>query len=82
MKRVLIIAAAIVIVPSLSMVGSADAYRVQAKKRQDAKQLMSHQMHQPPPGSGKRYKMSQERLEEIRQLFLEAENDRKKKPAK
>jgi hypothetical protein len=81
MRQSIIIAAAAFIIPSLSMAGGSDAFGVVNKKRQDPKRWMSHQMNQPPPDSGKRYKISQERLEEIRQMFLEAEKDLKKKSA-
>ncbi|MBI5249402.1 MAG: hypothetical protein HY912_07900 [Desulfomonile tiedjei] len=41
---------------------------------------ISHQMNQPPPGAGDRYDVSPDRLDEIRQLYMQArqEQDGKK----
>jgi len=35
-------------------------------------QWISHQMNQPLPGVGDKYSVSQDRIEEIRQLYLQA----------
>jgi len=44
-------------------------------------QWVSHQMNQPPPGTDK-YSISQQRLEEIRQLYLQAKQELEKKTDK
>ena len=48
-------------------------------------QWISHQMNQPLPGVGDKYSVSQDRIEEIRQLYLQAkkqlEDKADKKPA-
>jgi hypothetical protein len=44
-------------------------------------QWVSHQMNQPPPGTDK-YSISQNRLEEIRQLYLQAKQELEKKTDK
>jgi hypothetical protein len=44
-------------------------------------QWLSHQMNQPPPGTDK-YSISQNRLEEIRQLYLQAKQELEKKTDK
>lgn len=40
---------------------------------------LSHQMNQPPPESAARPKLSQERIDEIRQLYELAKTETKKK---
>jgi hypothetical protein len=44
-------------------------------------QWVSHQMNQPPPGTDK-YSISQNRLDEIRQLYLQAKQELEKKSDK
>jgi hypothetical protein len=44
-------------------------------------QWVSHQMNQPPPGTDK-YSVSQNRLDEIRQLYLQAKQELEKKSDK
>jgi hypothetical protein len=46
-----------------------------------ADQWLSHQMNQPPPGTDK-YSISKDRLEEIRQLYLQAKQELDKKTDK
>jgi hypothetical protein len=36
---------------------------------------VSHQMNQPPPGTGDRYDVSPDRLDEIRQLYMQAKQE-------
>lgn len=45
-------------------------------------QGMSHQMNQPPPSVGDRYDVSADRLDDIRELYMQAkkEMDAKKDP--
>ncbi len=48
----------------------------------NADQWQSHQMNQPPPGGNDRYSVSQDRLNEIRQLYLQAKQELEKKADK
>lgn len=44
--------------------------------RQDSSnQWVSHQMNQPPPDRGKKYELSEDIVEEIRQLYLRAKQE-------
>ena len=43
--------------------------------RGTSSQWVSHQMNQPPPDTGNRYQLSEAMIEEIRQLFLQAQKD-------
>ncbi len=43
-------------------------------------QWLSHQMNQPPPNSDK-FSMSQESVDEIKQLYMDAKKEVEKKPA-
>ena len=45
-------------------------------------QWVSHQMNQPPPGNSDKYSASKDRLEEIRQLYLQAKQELEKKADK
>ncbi len=36
---------------------------------------ISHQMNQPPPGAGDRYDVSPDRLDEIRELYMQARRE-------
>lgn len=45
-------------------------------------QWVSHQMNQPPPDSGNRYQLSDAMIDEIRQLFLQAQKEIAEKPDK
>ncbi len=40
---------------------------------------VSHQMNQPPPGTGDRYDVSPDRLDEIRQLYMQARQEQEGK---
>ena len=40
---------------------------------------VSHQMNQPPPGTGDRYDVSADRLDEIRQLYMQARQEHESK---
>jgi hypothetical protein len=42
-------------------------------------QWQSHQMNQPPPGADGRHPLSKDRLDEIRQLYLQAKQELQKK---
>ncbi len=44
-------------------------------------QWVSHQMNQPPPNADK-HSISQDRIEEIRQLYVQAKQEQEKKPDK
>jgi hypothetical protein len=46
----------------------------------NAEQWRSHQMNQPSPSSGENDVLSNDRLEEIRQLYMEAKREAEKKP--
>jgi hypothetical protein len=41
-------------------------------------QWNSHQMNQPPPGDSDRHSLSKDRLNEIRQLYLQAQQELEK----
>jgi len=56
------------------------AQTVQPSGGTNADQWSSHQMNQPPP-SQDRYNVSQDRLDEIRQLYLQAKQEAEKKSA-
>jgi len=43
------------------------------------KQWLSHQMNQPPPPQSDRFKISQDRIDEIQQLYESARKEREKK---
>jgi len=45
-------------------------------------QWLSHQMNQPPPGNSDKYSASKDRLNEIRQLYLQAKQEQEKKADK
>jgi hypothetical protein len=45
-------------------------------------QWQSHQMNQPPPDNSDKYSASKDRLEEIRQLYLQAKQELEKKAVK
>jgi hypothetical protein len=40
---------------------------------------VSHQMNQPPPGTGDRYDVSPDRADEIRQLYMQARQEHESK---
>ncbi len=54
----------------------------QSQNATRSEQWVSHQMNQPPPSADK-YSMSEDVLDDIRQLYLDAklESEKKKQPA-
>ncbi|HMK35105.1 MAG TPA: hypothetical protein VK463_08565 [Desulfomonilaceae bacterium] len=56
----------------------AGAQAVQYSGSSNTDQNISHQMNQPPP-SHDRFAVSQDRLDEIRQLYLQAKQEAEKK---
>jgi hypothetical protein len=53
----------------------AQAQVAQPKDSPSSDQWMSHQMNQPPPGAGDKHSVSQDRLNEIQQLYLQAKKE-------
>jgi len=49
--------------------------------RPQSNQWLSHQMNQPPPDPGKKIILSDEIIEEIRQLYLQAKKELEQKAA-
>jgi hypothetical protein len=74
MKSVLplICLVAMIFVFSLS---TAQAQAVQPSAPSSSNQWISHQMNQPPPGTGDRYHISKDRLDEIQQLYRQAQKE-------
>ncbi len=53
----------------------ADAQAAPADPRPQSNQWLSHQMNQPPPDPAKKTILSDEIIEEIRQLYLQAQKE-------
>jgi hypothetical protein len=58
-----------------SSISTAQAPAVQPDSR-PSDQWVSHQMNQPLPGAGDKYKVSQDRFDEIEQLYLQAKKEK------
>lgn len=61
-------------VPAQTQTAPADA-------RPQSSQWLSHQMNQPPPDPGTKTILSEEIIEEIRQLYLQAKKELEQKAA-
>jgi hypothetical protein len=74
---------AIVLTVLLSVPGG-PAYSQQATAdgNGNSNQWTSHQMNQPPPAPRNRYKISPDRMDEIRELYISAKKELKKKGKK
>ena len=59
----------------------ADAQGTPTDSRPQSNQWLSHQMNQPPPDPAKRTILSDEIIEEIRQLYLQAKKELEQKAA-
>ena len=73
MKSVLPMSLAVVVFACC--VSIAQAQVAQPQDSRSSNQWVSHQMNQPPPGAGDKYNVSQDRLNEIQQLYLQAKKD-------
>ena len=51
------------------------AQTVPQSRQNSSNQWASHQMNQPPPDAGKKSELSEEIVEEIRQLYLRAKQE-------
>ena len=56
-------------------VSTAQAQAVQPPDSRSSDQWVSHQMNQPLPGTGDKYSVSQDRLDDIQQLYLQAKKE-------
>ena len=74
MKSVLPLLCLMAVIITCSAV-CAQAPVVQPPDSRSSDQWVSHQMNQPPPGSGDKYTVSQDRLDEIQQLYLQAKKE-------
>ena len=82
MKSAYKLIAGSVIWVSLLVFNPSEAQQTPAVSKKVTDQWMSHQMNQPPPAPSKKYRMSQELVNEIKELYLEAEKQFGNKPAK
>ena len=73
MKLVLLTCFAVVVFACC--VSTAHAQAVQPPDSRSSDQWVSHQMNQPPPGAGEKFTVSQDRLDEIQQLYLQAKKE-------
>ncbi|MGO9566937.1 MAG: hypothetical protein ACLP5H_05295 [Desulfomonilaceae bacterium] len=73
MKSVLLTCLALVMFACC--VSTAQAQAVQPPDSRPPDQWVSHQMNQPLPGAGDKYRVSQDRLDEIQQLYLQAKKE-------
>jgi hypothetical protein len=73
MKSVLLMCLAVVVFAC--WVSTAQAQAVQPPDSRSSDQWVSHQMNQPLPGAGDKYSISQDRLDEIQQLYLQAKKE-------
>ena len=73
MKSVLLTCFAVVVFACC--VSTAQAQAVQPPDSRSSDQWVSHQMNQPLPGAGDKYSVSQDRLDEIQQLYLQAKKE-------
>ncbi len=73
MKSVLLMSLAVAMFACHVSIAQAQVTQPQDSRSSD--QWVSHQMNQPPPGAGDKYKVSQDRLDEIQQLYLQAKKD-------
>jgi hypothetical protein len=64
---------AVIIVSSVAI---AQAPAAQPSNSNSSNQWVSHQMNQPPPGAGDKNNVSQDRLDDIQQLYLQAKKER------
>jgi hypothetical protein len=64
---------AVIIVSSAAIAQAPTA--AQPSDSSSSKQWVSHQMNQPVPGAGDKNNVSQDRLDEIQQLYLQAKKE-------
>jgi hypothetical protein len=76
MKSLLTVLCSIVLVSVFFMGRPATAQSGAETKDRSKGQWVSHQMNQPPPEVSEKNKLSSERLDEIRQLYLQAKKER------
>jgi hypothetical protein len=74
MKSVLLLTCLVVVVFACC-VSTAQAQAVQPPDSRSPDRWVSHQMNQPLPGAGDKYSFSQDRLDEIQQLYLQAKKE-------
>lgn len=61
--------------------GPVNGQSANSATKSNPEQWRSHQMNQPSPSASEKDKLSTDRLEEIKQLYMEAKRESEKKPA-
>jgi hypothetical protein len=79
MRGILVLLFLIIGACAACLTTSANAQNAGQSGKSGADQWVSHQMNQPPPDTRDKYAISQDRIDEIKQLYIQAQKELEEK---